>query len=218
MRTRPLVAGLAWIAATTMGAAVVWVGLRPVLEAAVPDRSVPLSAADLRQLANHPPIPLPVPSRITTPGNQPGGPATAPPPGDGTTTPGSAPGTVAPAGPTTPPPTAPTPGLTSPTPPPPSDAPAAAPVTTSDGWLMTTGPDGTVTYQRSFATPGGTAVIRMVPGRVSLVSATPNADYTVRVTQDGPERLVVQFLATGTADIIDAIWWVDHPYAEVSHL
>ncbi|MBT8225697.1 MAG: hypothetical protein HKP61_10155, partial [Dactylosporangium sp.] len=42
---------LAWLAATALGIIVAWVGLRPVLDAAVPDRAAPLSAADVRRLA-----------------------------------------------------------------------------------------------------------------------------------------------------------------------
>lgn len=234
MRPRPLAAGLVWLVATTAGAAVVWVGLRPVLDTAVPGHSVPLSAADLRKLASQPPLSLPGPPE---PGGGPG------PGGTAGTTPGPAGSAPGPAGSAVPSGSAPSrspapsgrgtpsgpPGTASPTPTggtgPDSTAVATVdpvapmrPLSTVDGWTVSTAADGTVSYLRSFATAGGTAVITMVPGRVSLVSATPNADYTVRVLQDGSRRLVVQFLAANTADIVDAIWWVDHPYAEVTHL
>ena len=87
-----------------------------------------------------------------------------------------------------------------------------------DGWTVTTEADGSVSYLRSFQTPGGLAVIRMVPGLVSLVSATPSTGYTVTTTQDGDVRLVIQFTASQTSDIVDAIWWNDAPYAQVSHI
>ena len=58
----------------------------------------------------------------------------------------------------------------------------------------------------------------MVPGLVSLVSATPSTGYTVTTTQDGDVRLVIQFTASQTSDIVDAIWWNDAPYAQVSHI
>jgi hypothetical protein len=175
---------LAWLAATGLGAGVVWVGLRPVLDTAVPDRTVALSAADLRHLATPSAPPVPTPSL-----------------------PPASPSHAAPS-------TGASPHRSSPS------SPAAVPSPSSstvDGWTVTVARDGTPTYLRTFQVPGGTAVIRMVPGTVSLVSATPNADYTVRTTQNQPSRLVVQFLRSGTSDIVDAIWWNDAPFAQVSH-
>ncbi len=182
---RPGVVTLAWVAATALGAATAWVGLRPVLDAAVPDRSVPLSAADVRHLARPSAAPVPVPSLA--------GPATATPPPSSSASarPGRSP-SVPPA--STPPPVV------------------------VDGWTVTTLPDGTPSYLRSFQVPGGSTVIRMTPGRVYLVSASPNPDYTVTPIQNDPGRLVVQFVATGRSDIVDAIWWNGAPYAQVSHV
>jgi hypothetical protein len=58
----------------------------------------------------------------------------------------------------------------------------------------------------------------MTPGRVYLVSATPNPDFSVQPTQNDATRLVVQFVAAGKYDIVDAMWWNDHPYAQVSEV
>jgi hypothetical protein len=52
---------LAWLVATGLGALIVWIGLRPVLDAAVPDRGVALSAADVRRLATPSPVRAPDP-------------------------------------------------------------------------------------------------------------------------------------------------------------
>src|SRR5262245_7499334 len=42
-------------------------------------------------------------------------------------------------------------------------------VSTSDGWIVTTGTDGQPVYTRSFRLAGGQAVIRMTSGKVQLV-------------------------------------------------
>ncbi len=183
-RTPAVVA--AWLAATGLGAGVVWIGLRPVLDTAVPDRTAALSAADLRHLATPSAAPVPTPS--------------LPPASPSHAAPSSGP-----------------PRRSSPSVAAPSRSPYAT-ASTVDGWTVTVARDGTPTYLRTFQVPGGTAVIRMVPGTVSLVSATPNADYTVQTTQNQPSRLVVQFLRSGTSDIVDAIWWNDAPFAQVSHV
>jgi hypothetical protein len=74
------------------------------------------------------------------------------------------------------------------------------------------------TYQRSFAVPGGTAVIRVMPGMVTLVSATPAPTYAVQTIQDSPDRLVVEFIDGTAVDYVDTVWWRDAPYAQVSHV
>ena len=159
---------LAWLAATTVAIGVAWVGLRPVLDTAVPDRVAPLSADDVRRLA--------LPRAASLPAAAPTPTATGTPPH------------------------------------------ASAAATVLDGWTVTTSGDGSLSYLRSFAVAGGSAVIRMVPGQVFLVSATPSPQYAVTVTQHEPVRLVVQFTATGRYDVIDAMWWNDRPYCQVSHV
>jgi hypothetical protein len=84
-----------------------------------------------------------------------------------------------------------------------------------DGWAFADG-----VFTRTFAAIGGTATIRIVNEKVELVSATPNSGYTTSVLpQDTPQRLVVRFdRPGGPASIIDAMWWLERPYAEVSEV
>jgi hypothetical protein len=42
-------------------------------------------------------------------------------------------------------------------------------------------------------TPGGTVVVSLQGGRLSLVSATPAAGYAVEVEESGPDEVVVVF-------------------------
>jgi hypothetical protein len=93
-------------------------------------------------------------------------------------------------------------------------APAA---TTVDGWTVTTGADGQTTYTRSFRVGGGQALIRMTPGRVHLVTATPNPGYSVDTVQNEPGNLAVQFTEPNHYFIIHAVWH-NAPFAEVSEV
>ena len=84
-----------------------------------------------------------------------------------------------------------------------------------EGWAF----DGTA-FTRTFDVIGGTAMIRIVNQKVELVSAAPKNGYTYSVLpQDTPQRLVVRFdRPGGPASIIDAMWWLERPYAEVSEV
>jgi hypothetical protein len=42
--------------------------------------------------------------------------------------------------------------------------------------------------------------------------------YTSSTVRSQPDRVVVQFAAPGTTDIVDAMWWEGRPYAQVSHV
>ncbi|MEV0397287.1 DNA mismatch repair protein MutL [Polymorphospora rubra] len=182
-----------WAAATALSAGLVWLGLQPVLRTAVPDRVEVESGAALRDAgdgAAAPPTPSPPVPTGTTPS-----PAT--PTAAGTAT------TAVPrpsASPTTEPPVVRT----------------SAPPATVDGWTLVSERDGSTSYLRQFEVPGGTATIRMTPGRVHLVSATPNPGYTMDTLQGQPDRLVVRFWTSSRIHTVDAIWWNDRPYAEVS--
>jgi hypothetical protein len=90
--------------------------------------------------------------------------------------------------------------------------------TVVDGWTVTTSADGTPTYMRSFRVAGGQAVIRMTPGKVTLVSATPNPGYSVDTVQNEPGNLAVQFTEANHYFIIHALWHNDAPFAEVSEV
>ncbi len=76
---------LAWTVATTVTVGASWLGIRSVLDAAAPSRSMPLSAADLRRAAptSAPPPPTSTPAGAgsptpTPPANPSGSPATTP--------------------------------------------------------------------------------------------------------------------------------------------
>ncbi|WP_239153423.1 DNA mismatch repair protein MutL [Virgisporangium aliadipatigenens] len=90
--------------------------------------------------------------------------------------------------------------------------------TVVDGWTVTTSADGTKTYMRSFRVAGGQAVIRMTPGKVTLVSATPNPGYSVDTVQNEPGNLAVQFTEANHYFIIHALWHNNAPFSEVSEV
>ncbi|MFI5844869.1 hypothetical protein ACIA8K_34730 [Catenuloplanes sp. NPDC051500] len=73
-----------------------------------------------------------------------------------------------------------------------------------------------MTYVRSFKVDGGQTVIEIRDQVVSLVSATPAGGFTADVAQPSPERLVVRFTGSGQAFTIDALWFNNGPYAEVT--
>ncbi|WP_155370402.1 hypothetical protein [Catellatospora vulcania] len=179
-----------WAAVTAASAAVVWVGLGPVLATAVPE-PVPLR---LEALGPQLPAPLVTPSRPVPTVTLAPVPSSSP----------SAPATLA----------SPAPPRSSPSP---AAKPAPpSPAMTVDGWQVFTESDGSQSYLRSFPTAGGTAVIRMAHEKVYLVSATPRGDYQVATSQPDPERVVVQFHRASGQIIVDAIWWEGRPYSEVS--
>jgi hypothetical protein len=97
----------------------------------------------------------------------------------------------------------------------PSSSPS--PPTVVDGWTVTSGADGQTTYTRTFRVDGGTAVIRMTPGRVRLVTATPNPGYTVDTVQNEPGNLAVQFTEPNHYFVIHAVWQ-GKPVAQVSEV
>jgi hypothetical protein len=121
------------------------------------------------------------------------------------------------AGPSLPPTPTPTtpPATTAPSPRSTATKPAAR---TVDGWTVVSESDGSTSYLRHFAVDGGETTIRMTPGRVFLVSATPDPGYRVDTLQPGPDRVVVRFYTASVLFTIDAIWWEGRPYAEVTRI
>jgi cytoskeletal protein RodZ len=89
--------------------------------------------------------------------------------------------------------------------------------TVVDGWTVTSGADGQTTYTRSFRVGGGTALIRMTPGRVQLVTATPNPGYAVDTVQNEPGNLAIQFTEPNHYFVIHAVWQ-GKPVAQVSEV
>ncbi|WP_139307386.1 DNA mismatch repair protein MutL [Micromonospora pattaloongensis] len=181
-----------WAAATAASAGLVWFGLTPVLDTAVPDRVQTVSEAELHDAldaggaAGSTPTPAPpTPTATARPA-----PSREPGPTPASTTPGGrAPHRV-----------------------------DAAPPSTVDGWTIVEEADGSTSYLRRFEVEGGQTTIRMVPGRVELVAATPRPGFSVATTQNEPQRLLVRFLAPNRAFLIDAIWWDGRPFAEVSQI
>jgi hypothetical protein len=106
----------------------------------------------------------------------------------------------------------------SPAPPRPTVAASTPPVVKVDGWTLTTGADGQPTYTRSFRVCGGQAVIRMVPNKVQLVTATPDPGFTVDAVQNEPNNLAVQFTEPNHYCVIHAVWHNNGPFAEVSEV
>jgi hypothetical protein len=146
-----------WCVATALSAGLVWLGLTPVLRAAVPDRVETGTAADLQRSV-----------RVGI-GS---GPSLSPSPSSSSST--------------------------------------------VDGWTVVTESDGSTSYVRRFTVDGGRTTIRMTPGRVELVSATPEPGYAMETLQPSPDRVVVRFYTPGELFTIDAIWFEGRPYAEVT--
>jgi len=181
---------LGWCAATAAGVAVASVALVPVLHTAVPDAVAPLAADNLHQ--------------VETAGQ-----------------PAVRPGSVAPSRASAGHPTSPAGHAPSGTPTPTSRAsavPSQSTVTYQDGWTVVTDASGATSYLRTFHTGGGETAIRIVPGKVSLVAATPAAGYAVDTTQTDPANLVVVFHTATHSYTINALWWENRPYAQVSEV
>jgi hypothetical protein len=180
-----------WCAATAAGVAVASVALVPVLHTAVPDGVAPLAADNMHQVETA------------------GQPAAQP----GSKRPSPATSSSRPAASSSHSPTAsPTLSLK------PSAAPSPATVTYQDGWTVLTDASGAKSYLRTFHTGGGEAAIRIVPGTVSLVAATPAAGFAVDTTQNDPTNLVVVFHTATHSFTINALWWENRPYAQVSEV
>lgn len=81
-----------------------------------------------------------------------------------------------------------------------------------NGWTAV----GEGAYERSFYTGGGSAVVRLVPGEVVFVSASPTEGYTARKESPQPDRLVITFYTSSAMVTIDSMWRDGEPYARVS--
>ena len=190
VRRRTWLPVLGWCAATAAGVAVASVALVPVLRTAVPDAVAPLTADDIHQAG--------------TAGQPAVHPGSAPPPRTSPGHPTSSAGHV-PSGTSTATPKA-------------SAVPSQSTVTYQDGWTVVTDATGATSYLRTFHTGGGETAIRMVPGKVSLVAATPAAGYAVDTTQTDPANLVVVFHTATHSYTVNALWWENRPYAQVSEV
>ncbi|MEV1290157.1 DNA mismatch repair protein MutL [Micromonospora sp. NPDC049679] len=182
----------AWGVATAASTGLVWLGLTPVLDTAVPDRVHTRAETDLRDaLAPGPDlIPGPTPRPPTPSAVATRTPSASPSPSSARTTPAERP----------------------------PRPPAASTARTVDGWTVVDEADGSTSYVRRFEVEGGQTTIRMVPGRVILVTATPKPGFSVDTVQNEPQRLLVRFLAPNRAFLVDAVWWDGRPFAEVSEI
>jgi hypothetical protein len=200
-----------WCLATATSIVLSSVALSPVLNAA---RTEAGALPDLDQL---PPAEVAVTTTTTEPpARAPEVPAPGTATAEPTTEPTSEPTSVAPSRTTRKPTSKPPATTKAPTTPP--AAVTTPPTTTEDGWTVTTGDGGLKTYVKSFTTPGGRAVIRMISdGTVALVTATPADGFTVqKVGSD--TNLAVYFNETGRSFIVHAQWWNDTPLVEVSQV
>ncbi|GAA4898271.1 hypothetical protein [Stackebrandtia albiflava] len=102
--------------------------------------------------------------------------------------------------------------ISAPTPPPDDDPASTTPPEDHGGWMLV----DVDTYECSFQTAGGTAVVRLEPDRATLVSASPATGFTAATEQPASGRLVVSFVGSGSAVIIDAMWWNGRPHGLVS--
>jgi hypothetical protein len=191
---------LGWCAATLTSVALASVAMLPVLRTATPDESALVSVDQLRESGEVEPTPQP-PAGTPAPSPEPEPSASR--------SPSRAPSTK-PSGTPTRTPATPTPAKTS----------SAAESTTKveDGWTVTTDGDGSKSYVRSFRVDGGQAVIRMTPGKVQVVTATPSDGYSVATVQNTPDNLAVYFNEVNHSFVIHAVWHVDRPFVEVSEI
>lgn len=81
-----------------------------------------------------------------------------------------------------------------------------------NGW----NPVGEDTYERSFHTDGGSAVVRLTPQEVEFVSASPTEGFTADREWPSTRRLVITFDSDTDKVTIDCGWRDGEPYARVS--
>jgi hypothetical protein len=182
--------------AATVGAC--WLGLRSVLDAAVPQRAAALSAAELARAAPSPAVPTSAdpPTPVPTP---------APAPTRTTTPPG-------PAATTTPAPATPTAAAESA---PQLPLPATASTAATAGWeVVATGRGGTA-YRRTFHVQGGDITFWCDQYDVHVMAYSPKSGYVIDYTRYSARSLLVSLLSTQRASRV-YVTWRNGPYAEIT--
>jgi hypothetical protein len=183
-----------WAVATGVGIGVSWFGVRPVLDAAVPERLAAFPDAGTQKA-----------TPVQTPGAK---------------LPESPTSRTQSAGP---PPGSPAPGSAYPTPQPasqPASEPASPGLTTSPPeppsaeWT----PTGERLYVRTFRMVGGKATVRAADGSVELVSATPRPGYVMAVTPVGSSPLIVTFTKVTRTSKLEVFWLDGAPTATVTEV
>jgi hypothetical protein len=185
--------------AATVGAC--WLGLRSVLDAAVPQRATPLSAAELARAAPSPevppttdpatPVPTAAPAPTITITTTPPGPAatTSAAPAPTTTTTASAAAQLA--------------------------MPATAATTATAGWeVVATGRGGTA-YRRTFHVQGGDITFWCDEYDVHVMAYSLKSGYVIDYTRYSVRSLLVSLLSTQRASRV-YVAWRNGPYAEVT--
>ena len=160
--------------AATVGAG--WLGLRSVLDAAVPQRATAFSAAELGRAT-----PSPAPATATD---------------AGTPTP-----TPTPTMTTTPPTTAPAPTTSAPA----ADATAAVPASTA-GWEVVASGRGGTAYRRTFHVQGGDITFWCDEFDVHVMAYSPKPGYVIDYTRYNVRSLQVSLLSGQRASRVYVAW------------
>jgi hypothetical protein len=113
----------------------------------------------------------------------------------------------------------PAPGPTTASPAPPPAAPGGSspgPVS-PDAWTPISDGKGGLAYRRIFRTAGGDAVVLSAKGNVKIESTAPKSGFTVNVSRQSTESVIVSFFGPRKAS---RVWarWNDGPYAEVTEV
>jgi hypothetical protein len=183
--------------AATVGAC--WLGLRSVLDAAVPQRATPLSAAELARAAPSPEVPPSTESATPVP-------TTAPAPTMTSTAPGPAATTTAAPAPTT---------TTSSAAAQLAMPPVTAATTATAGWeVVATGRGGTA-YRRTFHVQGGDITFWCDEYDVHVMAYSLKSGYVIDYTRYSVRSLLVSLLSTQRASRV-YVAWRNGPYAEVT--
>jgi hypothetical protein len=112
---------------------------------------------------------------------------------------------------------APAPPTASAVSPPPASANASARPVSPDAWIPISDGKGGTAFRRTFRTAGGEAIVVSGKGDVKIESMKPKAGYSVNVSRQSSESVIVSFFGPRKAS---RVWarWNDGPYAEVTEV
>lgn len=82
-----------------------------------------------------------------------------------------------------------------------------------EGWQLSNG-----VFTQTFDLEAGKATVRIVGGRVELVSSQARNGYTVTPRQPSPDRLVLEFYNGTHFYVLDAMWWENRPYSKLTQV
>jgi hypothetical protein len=95
----------------------------------------------------------------------------------------------------------------------PSSSPPRPKPSMFEGWQYANG-----VFTQTFTLAGGKATVRILGGRVELVSSQAANGYRITPRQPSPDRLVVEFFDGTHFFVLDTMWWEDKPYAKVTEV